>query len=660
MSKSVDVLLYNAHVLAMDEAMTQYNPGAVAVTGDSIVALGLESELKKEYKGRESIDCGGKILMPGLVNAHTHVPMTLLRGLADDLRLDVWLMGYIMPVERQYVSPEFVRLGTQIACAELIRSGVTTFNDMYYFEEDVAKATAEAGMRAVCGQTVLKFPTPDAASYEDSLEMARDYIRRWKDHALIIPSVAPHAPYTCTEDILRLTAELAQEFDVPLHTHIAETAFEVENMRRDNGMPVVPYVKKQGLLEAKVIAAHCVHIDTGEMRTLLHAGAGVSHNPSSNLKLASGFAPVMKMLETGLKVGIGTDGPASNNDMDMFEEVRLAAFVAKAVSNDPTSMPAATALGMATRLGAQALHIGEITGSLTPGRRADLILVDSNPLHSSPRFFRSPDNAYAQLVYASKSTDVSDVMVNGKWLMRARKLLTLDEEQLLAQAADIARKVDSFLIEREQSVLSKLIALGGSTEGESFEVQVKVEIGDPAQIIQALKRPEIQIIRYRHYGEHDTYFTFEDPDQGRLRYREDDFLDSNGTVTTTRARLTLIGQKREDRLGRDVLLSRSRFLAPAGQSLRFYREYFKPKEEISIQKDRERWLVKYKDTEFFVNVDEMIEPALGHFVEIKSRTWSRRDAEHKAQLTDELLTLLGAGSKERVMQDYIEVVTRQS
>jgi len=660
MTKSVDVLLYNAHVLAMDEAMTQYNPGAVAVAGDSIVAVGLESELKKEYKGREMIDCGGKILMPGLVNAHTHVPMTLLRGLADDLRLDVWLMGYMMPVEREYVSPEFVRLGTQIACAELIRSGVTTFNDMYYFEEDVAKATAEAGMRAVCGQTVLKFPTPDAASYEDSLEMARDYIRRWKGHALIVPSVAPHAPYTCTEDILRLTAELAQEFDVPLHTHIAETAFEVENMRRDNGMPVVPYVKKQGLLEAKVIAAHCVHIDIGEMRTLLHAGAGVSHNPSSNLKLASGFAPVMKMLETGLNVGIGTDGAASNNDLDMFEEVRLAAFVAKAVSNDPTSMPAATALSMATRLGAQALHIGDITGSLTPGRRADLILVDSNPLHSSPRFFRSPDNAYAQLVYASKSTDVSDVMVNGKWLMRARKLLTLDEGQLLAQAADIARKIDSFLIAREQSVLSKLIALGGSTEGESFEVQVKVEIGDPAQIIQALKRPEIQIIRYRHYGEHDTYFAFEDPDQGRLRYREDDFLDSNGTVTTTRARLTLIGQKREDRLGRDVLLSRSRFLAPASQSLRFYREYFKPKEEISIQKDRERWLVKYKDTEFFVNVDEMIEPALGHFLEIKSRTWSRRDAESKAQLTDELLTLLGAGSKERVMQDYIEVVSRQS
>jgi 5-methylthioadenosine/S-adenosylhomocysteine deaminase len=654
--KTVDTLLINAHVLTMDEQMNQYNPGAVAVSGDSILAVGPEAEIKKEYAGKETIDCKGKILMPGLINAHTHVPMTLLRGLADDLRLDVWLMGYMMPVERQYVSPEFVRLGTQIACAELIQSGVTTFNDMYYFEEDVAKATAEAGMRAVCGESVLKFQTPDAVSFEDSLEMARDYIQRWKGHPLIVPSIAPHAPYTCTPEILRATAELAKEFDVPLHTHIAETAFEVENMRRDNGMPVVPYVKKQGLLEAKVIAAHCVHIDTGEMRTFLHAGTGISHNPSSNLKLASGFAPVVKMLETGLNVGIGTDGAASNNDLDMFEEVRLAAFVAKAVTNDPTSLPASTALTMATRLGAQALHIGHLTGSLKPGLRADLILLDITPLHNSPSFQRSHDNAYAQIVYASKSTDVSDVMINGKWVMRARKLLTLNQEELLEQAADVAKKIDSFLIEREQSVLSKLIALGGSTEEESFEVQVKVKIADEQPILQALKQTPIEIIRYRHYKEHDNYFTFDDPSQGRLRYREDDFLDEKGNVTTTRSRLTLLGQKREDQFAHDVLLSRSRFFAPATQSLRFYREYFQPKEETTITKDRERWLVKFRDTEFFVNVDEMIEPAIGHFVEIKSRTWSRRDAQQKAELANELLAVLGIANSETVKKDYIEVV----
>jgi len=657
MTQQVDTLFINAHILTMDEKMNQYNPGALAIKGDSIVAVGLETEIKKEYTAKETIDCKGRILMPGLVNAHTHVPMTLLRGIADDLRLDVWLQGYMWPVEREFASPEFVRLGTSIACAELIRSGVTTFNDMYFYEEEVAKATAQAGMRGVCGQSILKFPTPDAKSYEDSMEKARDYIKRWKDHPLIVPSIAPHAPYTCTDDILRQTSELAQEFDVPLHTHLSETLFEVENMRRDEGMPVIPYVKKQGLLEAKVIAAHCVHIDAGEIRTLHHAGAGVSHNPSSNLKLASGFAPVTKMLDVGLNVGIGTDGPASNNDLDMFEEVRLAAFVAKAVTNDPTSLPASQALLMATRLGAQALHIGHLTGSIQKGKRADLILVDTTPLHNSPSFNRSKDNAYAQIVYASKSTDVTDVMVNGKWVMRDKKLLTVNEDELLAQAADIAKKIDSFLVEREQSVLSKLIALGGSMEEESFEVQVKVKIKEADPIIQALMRDEIDIIYERHYRQHDMYFKFEDPSQGRLRYREDDFVDDKGNVTNARARLTLLGVKSEGEFEHDVLLSRSRFLAPATNSLRFYREYFKPAAETPIEKDRLRWLIKYQDTEVYVNLDNVTTPSLGYFLEIKSRTWGRKDARNKAHLVKELLTLLGGADSEDASKDYIEIVS---
>ena len=657
MTQQVDTIFTNAFVLTMDNTMTQFSPGAVAVKGDSIVAVGMAEDITNEFTADEIIDCGGKVLMPGLINAHTHVPMTLLRGLADDLRLDVWLMGYMMPVEREFVSPEFVRLGTLLACAEQIRSGVTTFNDMYYFEDDVAQAAADAGIRAVCGQTVMKFPAPDAASYEDSLQMAREFIQKWKDHPLIVPAVSPHAPYTCTAEILRATAELAKEFDVPLHTHLSETAFEVENMRNENGMPVIPYVKKQGLFEAKVIAAHCVHIDVGEIRTLQHAGAGVSHNPSSNLKLASGFAPVMKMLESGLNVGIGTDGPASNNDLDMFEEVRLAAFIAKAVTNDPTSLPASQALLMATRLGAQALHIGHLTGSVETGKRADLILVDVSPIHNAPSFKRASDNAYAQIVYASKSTDVTDVMVNGKWLMRDRQLLTLKEEELLSEANQIARKIDAFLIEREQSVLSKLIALGGSSEGESFEVQVKVKLADIQPILHNLKDPDIEIVRQRHYHEHDVYFFFDDPAQGRLRYREDDFIDdAKGTISNTRARLTLIGQKREGRF-EEVLLSRSRFLAPASQSLRFYREYFKPKSEITIEKDRLRWLINYKDTEFFVNLDQMKEPELGYYLEVKSRTWSRKDAELKAHLTTELLALLGASGGETVTEDYIDIVS---
>ena len=655
MTKPADLLLVNALVLAMDEEMHQYEPGAVAISGDSILAVGNEADIKKAYSGSQTIDCGGKVLMPGLVNAHTHVPMTLLRGLADDLRLDVWLMGYMMPVEREFVSPDFVRLGTQLACAELIRSGVTCFADMYYFEEEVAKATAEAGLRAVCSQTVLKFPTPDADSYEDSLAAARDFIQRWKGHALITPSVAPHAPYTCTPEILRATAKLAVEFDVPLHTHISETALEVENMRHENGMPVVPYVKKQGLFDAKVLAAHCVHIDEGEMRTLLHAGAGVSHNPSSNLKLASGFAPVQKMLDVGLNVGIGTDGPASNNDLDMFEEVRLAAFVAKAFSNDPTVVPAATALSMATRLGARALHLGAVTGTLEPGKRADLILVEISSLHNSPRFHRDHESPYAQLVYAGKSTDVSDVMVNGKWLMQARKLTTFNETELVLAANEYARRIDIFLMAREQSVYSKLVALGGSAEEESFEVQVKVKLADPAPVLEALKKPGIVILRTKHYHQHDAYFKFADPDQGWLRYREDEIVDEKEQINSVRGRLTLIGPSREGDFAHDVLLSRIRYFAPAGNSLRFYREYFKPSSEILIDKDRLRWLVRYKDEEFFINLDRVDTPDLGYFLEIKSRTWSRLDAEDKAKWTTEIITLLGGSFNQTVTKDYVEL-----
>ncbi len=657
MTQNVDTLFTNAIVLTMDGKLNQYDPGAVAVRGDSIVAVGPEAEIKKEYAANEIVDCKGKVLMPGLVNAHTHVPMTLLRGLADDLRLDVWLMGYMLPVEREFVSPEFVRLGTQIACAEQIRSGVTTFNDMYFFEDDIAKATADAGMRAVCGESVMKYPAPDAPAFEDSIAYAREFIKKWKGHPLIVPAIAPHAPYSTTPEILRTCSNIAQEFDVPLHIHISETAFEVETMRNEQGMPVVPYVKKQGVLEAKVIAAHCVHIDVGEIKTLQHVNAGISHNPSSNLKLASGFAPVQKMLENGVNVGIGTDGPASNNDLDMFEEIRLASFVAKASSNDPTVVPAATALLMGTRLGAQALHIGHLTGSLEVGKRADLIIVDTSPIHNSPRFRRDPNNAYAQLVYASKSTDVTDVMVNGKWLMRDHNLLTLNEGDLIKEAQGVAKKIDAFLFEREKSVLSKLIALGGSMEEESFEVQVKVKITEPAKLVEAMKRPEIEINAYKHYQQFDDYFIFEDPSQGRLRFREDNLIDEKGNSQSVRSRLTLLGQKREGEIGHDVLLSRSRFLAPAIHTSRFYREYFKPANEISIVKNRLRWHITYKNTELFVNLDEIKEPALGHFLEIKSRTWSRNDADKKGELVNELLELLGAGDAEVVTQDYIEILS---
>ena len=654
--KKADYIFTNSTVLTMDQAMKIYNPGAVAVEKDTIIGVGEEEEILKNYSSDQIIDCQQKIILPGLINAHTHAAMTLLRGLADDLRLDVWLSGYMMPVEREFVSPEFVQLGTRLACAEMIRSGITCFADMYYFEEDVAKATAEVGMRAVCSQTVMKFPTPDAASYEESLSLARDFIKRWLGHPLIIPSVAPHAPYTCTDEILKSTAQLAIEFDIPLHIHLSETSFEVENMRKQAGMPVIPYVKKLGLLDAKVIAAHCVHVDEGEIRTLLHSNSGVAHNPSSNMKLASGIAPIKKMLDLGLKVGIGTDGPASNNDLDMFEEVRLASFLAKVGSNDPTALPAPTVLLMATRLGAEALHIGDITGSIEAGKRADLILVDVNLLHNIPQFRRSPDGIYAQLIYASKSNDVTDVMINGNWVMRDHQLLTINLPEIIDHSQAYAQKIDAFLTEREKSILSKLIAIGGAVEEETFEVQLKIPISDSDSIISALQSSQIEIVRKRHYREYDTYFSFSDPKEGYIRYREDAFIEDDGNISNVRSRLTHIGPAREGHIFENVVLSRSRFIADANQSLRFYREYFKPVSEHEINKDRLRFLIKYQGTEFFINIDKVTQPELGNYLEIKSRTWSKKDAILKSKLTGELTDLLGVKFENAIREEYFDML----
>lgn len=653
----VNTLLINAVVLTMDNHYSIFDPGAVAIKDNLIVAVGSDLDMRQRFEATEIVDCGGKILMPGLINAHTHVPMTLLRGLADDLRLDVWLLGYMMPVEREFVSPDFVRLGTQLACIELIRSGVTSFADMYYFEAEVARATAQAGLRAVCSQSILKFPTPDAHSYEESIAYARDFIHTWKNHDLIVPSIAPHAVYTTTPEILEICTQIAIEEDIPLHIHISETAQEVENVRNTHGMPVVPYVKKLGLLDAKVIAAHCVHVDDGEIHTFKHYNTGIAHNPSSNLKLASGFAPIQRMLEHGLNIGIGTDGPASNNDLDMFEEMRLASFMAKGATGDPTALPAQQTLAMATSMGARALHIGHLTGSIEPGKRADMIIVDVSAVHNSPRFQRDPQSVYAQLVYATKATDVTSVMVNGQWLMRDHQLLTLDQVDLLNGAKDYARKIDVFLIAREKSLLSKLVALGEDTEEEeSFEIQVKVPIEEPDKVIQQLAQAEIEILRHRIYHEYDTYFGFDEPETARLRFREDHFLRQNGEVERVRSRLTLIGPSREHYFPQKVLLSRSRFLANATQSLRFYREYFKPKIATEVEKIRRRYLVRYEDTEFFINIDTLIHPTLGHFLEIKSRTWSRKDAELKSKLIILLIHQLGETPDATISQDYIEMV----
>jgi len=652
----VDVILTGGSVATMNGDFDLFIPGAVVVHDGVVEAIGPAGQIAAAYIADEVVDCSGCAVIPGLINAHTHAPMTLLRGLADDLRLDVWLMGYVMPVEREFVRPDFCWLGTQLACAEMIRSGTTCFADMYYYEEAVADATAQAGLRAICAETVLKFPTPDALSYDEGLEHARDFILRWRGHPLITPAVGPHTPYTTTAELLQACAQLALDFDVPLHIHIAETAQEVEEHRAEYGMPMVPWVKKQGVFEAKVTAAHCVHLDEGEMHTLLHHGVGVAHNPTSNLKLASGIAPVVRMLELGLNVGIGTDGPASNNDLDMWEEMRLAALLAKGATSDPTALPARQALAMATIGGARALHMDEFIGSLEPGKRADVSVVDLRKVHNTPRFARDSEALYAQLVYVAKSSDVRDVMCQGQWLMRERRLLTLDEQVLEAEAAGIARKIDTFLIQREESVLSKLLVIGQVAQAKTFEVQVKVLLPDCALVENLLDKTEVLILKPSLRRQYDTYFLFDDLYHSRLRYREDELLGEEDQVQDVVYRLTLTGEKKEREYIRSVLLSHSRFDAPATRSLRFYREYFKPVTEVEVHKERQRYRIRYGGTDFAINVDRLMKPELPVvFLEIKSRTWSRQDAERKVELIAELLELLEVQERELVRQEYVEL-----
>jgi 5-methylthioadenosine/S-adenosylhomocysteine deaminase len=651
-----DLILTDGIVLTMNEQFATFEPGAVVIRDGAIVAVGPAADIAAAWKAKEVLDCRDHVVMPGLVNTHTHAPMTLVRGLADDLRLDVWLMGYMMPVEREFVRPDFCWLGTQLACAEMIRSGVTCFGDMYYFEEAVADAVTQVGMRAVCAQSILKFPTPDATSYDAGLQRAQDFVGRWKGHHLVVPALGPHAAFTSTPELLQESARLAVEYDVPIHIHLAETAQEVEEHRAEFGMPIVPWVKKQGLFEANVTAMHCVHLDDGELHTLLHHGVGIAHNPSSNLKLASGFAPVARMLELGIAVGIGTDGPASNNDLDMFEEMRLAALLAKGVSSNPTAVPARQALAMATILGARALHIGHLTGSLEVGKRADVSVVSLQSIHLTPRFHRDADGVYSALVYAAKSADVRDVICDGGWLMRDRDLLTVDAEALQAQAAEVARKIDRFMIAREESILSKLVAIGGVARERTFEVQVKVHLPDASVVEDALKGEHVAVVKSSRRRQYDTYFLFDDPEHSRLRHREDEMLDEHGEVTDADYRLTLTGPSKEREFAHSVLLSRSRFDAPATRSLRFYREYFQPREEWAVHKERRRYHIRYGGTDFAVNLDRVSRPDLpGGFLEVKSRTWSAQDAERKAELIGELLELFGVREQALVRREYLEL-----
>jgi 5-methylthioadenosine/S-adenosylhomocysteine deaminase len=433
---TVALVIANGTVVTMDATRRVLAPGSIAIDGPDIVAVDRPEVIRQRYRGRETIEAWGSVIMPGLINTHTHAPMVLFRGLADDLALMDWLQKYIFPAEAKLVSPEFVRIGTRLAALEMIQSGTTTFADMYYFEEEIAKETKAAGLRAVLGQTIIQFRAPDAKTPADGLARAETFLQRWRDDGVITPAVAPHAMYTLDGPTLMASRDLARRYNVPTLIHLAETQAELKTAQERSKPSPVMYLDALGFLGAGVLAAHAVWVTEPEIGILKARGVGVSHNPESNMKLASGTAPVPAYLKAGVAVGLGTDGAASNNDLDMFEAMRIASFLHKLQTGDPRAVPAGAALEMATIGGARALGMDRRIGSLAPGKRADVIVVSMSSARQTPLY-----DPISHLVYTTRGDDVDTSIVDGRILMRGRKVLTLDADAVLRDARLMSEKV---------------------------------------------------------------------------------------------------------------------------------------------------------------------------------------------------------------------------
>ena len=434
--RSVSLIVTNATLVTMDAAGRVLTSGAVAIDGRDIVAVDTAAAIAGAYRAADTIDAGGDVVMPGLINTHTHVPMVLYRGLADDLALMDWLQKYIFPAEARTVTPEFVRAGTRLGALEMIRSGTTTYVDMYYFEEEIARVTKGAGLRAILGQTIIQFPVPDAKTPEEGLARSERFIREFANDELIVPAIAPHAMYTLDAATLKNVRQLADRDRVPVLIHLAETESEVRTAADQHKTTPVAYLDSLRFFGPRTLAAHAVHLTPADIDILKNRGVGISHNPESNMKLASGTAPVPALRRAAVAVGLGTDGAASNNDLDMFESMRQAALLHKLVSNDPRTLPAAEVLAMATREGARAIGMEQEIGSLEPGKRADLIIVAMTSPRQTPMY-----DPLSHLVYASRGDDVRTTVVNGKVLMRDRAVLTLQEPAVLAEARQLAGQV---------------------------------------------------------------------------------------------------------------------------------------------------------------------------------------------------------------------------
>src|SRR5579859_281824 len=439
----VDLLISGGTIVTMDPERRILENGFVVVKGDTIIAIG--QGVPRLPDGpiftKQAIDAKGGLILPGFVNGHTHAPMTLLRGLRDDVTLDDWLRKYIFPAEAKNVTEDFVRWGTRLAAAEMIRGGVTTFADMYYFEDAIADETKSAGMRGVLGETFIDFPAPDNKTNAAMLEYTERFLKRWQGDPLIHAAAAPHSIYTCSAKTLQDSAALARKYQAPILIHVAEMKKELDDSLAQNHATPVQYMNRIGLLGPDIVAAHCIFVDAADSKLLAEKGVGCVHNPSSNMMLSSGVAPVIEERGAGVAVGLGTDGPSgSNNDLDLMEEMDLAAKLQKINKMDPRALGAKAVVEMATIEGAQAVHLEKEIGSLEPGKKADLILINLNAPNAVPMY-----DVYSQLAYALKASDVETVIIGGRLVMRDRKLLTLHESEILAKAREYKTKVEASL-----------------------------------------------------------------------------------------------------------------------------------------------------------------------------------------------------------------------
>lgn len=433
-------MISNGIVVTMDSALTIIENGSVVIKKGEIVAVGPSAALKERYSAARNIDAAGKLVMPGLVNTHTHAAMTLFRGLADDLPLDTWLTKHIWPAEAKFITPASVRIGANLALVEMIRSGTTTFSDMYFYADELARAAKTAGVRSVVGEAILDFPTPDSKTPQESFATIEKLAAKWKNDPLITIAVAPHAPYTCSPETLKSAKKLADSLGLPLIIHVSETRKEVTDITAKFGVPPFEYLDRLGFFGGTAIVAHAVYPTPNEIRLMAERKVGVAHNPVSNMKLASGVAPVPEMLQAGIAVGLGTDGAASNNNLSMFKEMNAAALLQKVSRLDPTALDARETVKAATIGGARVLGLEKHIGSLEKGKRADLIIIDLNRPHLVPLY-----DVYSLLVYAANGADVETVIIDGRTVMENRKLLTLNEESVMREARKLALKVLKFV-----------------------------------------------------------------------------------------------------------------------------------------------------------------------------------------------------------------------